>query len=93
MALYQTKPQKPTVIKAEQWDGSDESYLRILELRPQPDVAASWCMREGNVLQFPTPISNIWAVEGDWIIFGPDGKLEIIKPDIFEQMYELVKES
>ena len=78
---------KPVVIEAIQYDGSRENLAAILKL------GNSSIMLYPDHLVIKTLEGNHRADKGDWIIRGIKGELYPCKPDIFEQTYELVKES
>jgi hypothetical protein len=76
---------KPVVIDAEQWDGSESSYVRILNLRGKSDFEIS---RDWKSVIISTLEGTMYADIGDWIIRGVKGELYPCKPDIFEATYE-----
>lgn len=75
---------KPVVIEAEQWEASQESFAKILEMgcMPSPgEMGSETCV-------IKTLEGNMIASKGDWIIKGVNGEFYPCKPDIFEKSYE-----
>ena len=78
---------KPVVIEAIQWDGFNETLLKISamsrtrKVRHDPDT---------STLEIETLEGNHIANEGDFIIKGVKGECYPCKPDIFELTYEAV---
>ena len=86
MARYR---KKPVVIEAVQWDGKDETILKIFQLRVVPPIAqAPITLGQGGCLNINTPEGAMTVLEGDWIICGVKGVLYPCKPDIFGATYE-----
>lgn len=85
---------KPVVIEAIQWDGSDESAIKILKWA---DARWLYCpnSQEKHALVckmiIPTLEGNHNARPHDWIIKGVNGEFYSCKPDIFEKSYEKVE--
>jgi hypothetical protein len=76
---------KPVVIEAIQYDGTEQSVIKILGLQDQ-------CV---NVISIDSGQMRINTLEGtmkankhDWIIKGVNGELYPCKPDIFTKTYE-----
>lgn len=78
---------KPVVIEAEQFDGTEDSVVRILAMG---NKKARAIQAVGNTLVINTLEGAMEAVPGDWIICGVQGELYPCKPDIFEATYERV---
>ena len=77
---------KPVVIEAIKWDGSEESWLAMVEF-----VGPSLVGRpEFNTLKIKTLEGDMFASTGDMIIKGVAGEFYPCKPDIFEATYEAV---
>jgi len=78
---------KPVVIDAEQFDGTEESIVKILAMvRGQANAAA--IRAEQDCLFIPTMEGTMRADKGDWIIRGVQAEIYPCKPDIFEATYE-----
>jgi len=75
---------KPVIIEAEQFR-PDSSPLPFRDERVCCLGSDGWYI---ETLEGPLHISDL-----DWIIKGVKGEFYPCKPDIFEQTYELVKES
>lgn len=78
---------KPIVIDAELWDGSEQSYARIVMLHGKSDFDVS---RDWKRVEITTLEGTMSADIGDWIIRGVKGELYPCKPDIFAATYEAV---
>ena len=76
---------KPVVIEAEQWTGTNS-----LEIFDFADWVVSVSDRE-KTIEIKTLEGTMIAREGDWIIKGIQGEFYPVKPDIFEETYELVE--
>jgi len=78
---------KPKIVDAEQWLGSQESWLKILEMGLE-----DWDPGELGSYTFyiKTLEGDMIASAGDWIIKGIKGEFYPCKPDIFEASYEPV---
>ena len=78
---------KPVIIDAEQWQGSKESFDRIikmgLEVWTPGDMGS-------DTFSIKTLEGDHLARKGDWIIKGVQGEFYPCKPDIFEQTYEAI---
>ena len=77
---------KPVVIEAVQWTG--KNLNEIFEFIPIEYLDAHTI--EGS-LEIHTLEGTIIASINDWIIKGVQGEFYPIKPDIFEETYELVE--
>jgi len=91
---------KPVVIEVEQYkEGMEDGFSCI------PFVSAcKWkdeyghykhcqvCKLDIQKMPFISTLEGkMWISEGDWIITGVQGERYPIKPDIFEETYELVE--
>lgn len=85
---------KPVVIEAIQWDGSTESYVRIIENLNDTKVGDGKFMlwddpEEGGVhIVISTLEGEMKAIPNDWIIKGIKGEFYPCKPNIFAETYE-----
>ena len=75
---------KPVVIEAVQFTRSN--HREILDFTK--GTAASIPGQHQMII--PTREGDLWADVGDWIIKGVQGEFYPVKPDIFEETYELV---
>jgi hypothetical protein len=78
---------KPIEIEAIQFDGTPDSYHKILDL--SGGIYRSF---DGKYLVIETLEGTMKAIKGDWIIKGVKGECYPCKPDIFEATYDLVEE-
>jgi len=93
MTKYRTKP---VVIEAGQYkegmeDGFEERYID--HNHPNRTFGIKVCEKDTPV-QVPyinTLEGKRLITKGDWIITGIKGERYLIKPDIFEETYELVE--
>lgn len=84
---------KPIVIDAVQFDGTEESILKIMQLNRPVGGGASRPVdvdHGGKTLFIHTLEGKMEASLNDWIIRGVKGELYPCKPDIFEATYERV---
>jgi len=65
------------VDEMKQPDARSDAYQRYMFGEPQT-----------MVVEVPTLHGDTEAVEGDWVIRGPQGDFWPVKPDIFEKTYE-----
>lgn len=86
---------KPVVIEAEQYkegmeDGSEERYID--HNHPNRTFGIKVSEKDTPVLvpYIDTLEGKLLITKGDWIITGVKGERYPIKPDIFEETYELV---
>jgi len=79
MARYR---KKPVVIDAWQWTG------KVNDL-PEDITAKAMFRIEGDSIFIVTLEGRMQASKGDWIIRGVKGEFYPIKPEIFEETYEL----
>jgi hypothetical protein len=95
---------KPVVIEAMQWDGTLDSYVKIVDwAKPftgSPEhntLSVQELFRfEGGVKAFMSirTLEGTMAVGvGDWVIRGIKDEFYPCKPDIFEATYEAVSSS
>ena len=84
MAKYR---KKPVIVEAVQYDGTEESLLKIMQLQSRKP---SWIRVDAGDLLIPTLEGVMRAKVGDYVIKGVKGELYPCKPDIFEQTYEPV---
>ena len=84
--------QKPVVIEAEQYDGSEDSawyfihkYPKVITWDPTPDCK-EWT---GRLMLFTRDCES-YAIPGDWIIQGVTGEVYPCEDDVFQQTYEAV---
>lgn len=80
---------KPVIVDAVLYDGSKESVADVLRLGKNSSRAVAVFP---DFLTINTLEGVHMASIGDWIIKGVQGELYPIKPDIFEQTYEIVEE-
>lgn len=77
--------QKPVVIEAIQYDGSEYSRQQIFNMSAGAiDVSTD---SEGK-MTIASLEGRMLASIGDWIIKGVNGEFYPCKPDIFEKTYE-----
>ena len=76
---------KPVVIEAVQ--STKSNHREILDFTEGKAIPISG---QPQIL-IPTLEGDMWADVGDWIIKGVQGEFYPIKPDIFEETYELVE--
>mgnify|MGYP001061485648 CR=1 FL=1 len=76
---------KPVVIEAVQWDGTAESWNKIMELG-----LTNWKPGEmgTNTFYIETLEGDHLVREGDYVIKGIKGEFYPCKPDIFKELYE-----
>lgn len=75
---------KPVIIEALQWDGAEESWLKLVEF-----VGPSLIGRpEFNTVIIKTLEGDMYGSSGDFIIKDIKGEFYPCKPDIFEATYE-----
>ena len=80
---------KPVEIEAEQFDGTRDNVLKIIE--GLDAIQATWYYDEDKqTLDIATLEGKMTASKGDWIIKGVKGEFYPCKPDIFELTYEPV---
>ena len=88
---------KPIVIEAMQWDGSTESYVRIVEELNSTRIGDGRLMlcddpeEGGTHISLSTLNGNVTVLPSEWIIKGVRGEFYPCKPDIFEKTYEKVE--
>ncbi len=78
---------KPVVIEAIQYDGTEDSVVKILGLGGQRSIRC-----EAGDLFIDTLEGKMRANKGDFIIKGVSGEYYPCKPDIFEMTYEKVND-
>lgn len=78
---------KPVVIEAVQYDGTEDSIVKILALSDQRAVRC-----EAGDLFIDTLEGKMRANKGDYIIKGVQGEIYPCKPAIFEATYNKVEE-
>jgi len=78
---------KPVEIDAEQWEGSKESFDKILAMG-----LTNWSPGEmgSDTFIIETLEGNHLARKGDWIIKGVEGEFYPCNSDIFEKTYDPV---
>ena len=86
MAKYR---KKPVVVEAVQYDGTEESLLKIMQLQSHKP---SWIRVDAGDLLISTLEGVMRATVGDYIVKGVKGELYPCKPDVFEKTYELVEQ-
>lgn len=79
---------KPKVIKAEQF---------FYDVRPWPEEVEilPYSAEDGSLTGGPavrTSRGNVYLKDGDWIVTGIRGCVYPVQEDIFEELYERVKE-
>lgn len=75
---------KPVVIEALQWDGTEESWRKLVEF-----VGPSLIGRpEFNTVIIKTLEGDMYGSSGDFIIKGIKGEFYPVKNDIFLLTYE-----
>ena len=79
---------KEVVVEAIQYDGTENSVLKILGLQDRP---TNLITVEADGLRVNTPKGMMKANKHDWIIKGVDGELYTRKPDVFAKTYEPVE--
>lgn len=77
---------RPVEIEAVKWDGSQESYDKLLAF------GCAFTRGMAGALFVHTLEGGMRASQGDWIIKGVKGEFYPCKPDIFEMTYEPVVE-
>lgn len=89
---------KPIIIEAIQFDGINfkEIFDWVEQWQPKDDGQGMWQVEDGtghliDALIIDTMEGEMRADSGDWIIKGIKDELYPCKPDIFEQIYELVE--
>ena len=87
---------KPVVIEAEQYkegmeDGFEERYIDHNYPNQTFGIQASVKDTAVQVPYIKTLEGKLLITKGDWIITGIPGERYPIKPDIFEETYELVE--
>jgi len=76
---------KPVVIEAEQWEGSKESWDRIMAMGNVPWKPGDMGSKTFTI----TTLEGDHLVgDGDYVIRGVKGEFYPCKPDIFEMTYE-----
>ena len=82
---------KPVVVEAYQFDGN----IRSIDNFPISEVGKFKVSSENGqyYLIIPTLEGDMKAVAGDWIIKGVKGEYYPCKPDIFERIYNAVKDN
>ena len=83
---YRTKPSEVEVL---QYDGRI-SCNGVAELCSFVGGDIDKSLVSGYVL-IPSPIGNLVASNGDYIVKSADGTFKVYKPDAFEKEYEEVK--
>ena len=76
---------KPVVIEAIQYIG--DNYIEIRDFT-NGEARTNTCY---DYLTIPTLEGNHKASVGDWVIKGIQGEFYPVKPDIFEETYELAE--
>jgi hypothetical protein len=79
---------KSVEIEAKQFDGTEESALKISEELDMYQDAWDYSV-EGMILH--TLKGDMVASKGDWIIKGVQGEFYPCKPDIFDLTYDKVE--
>lgn len=89
--------EKPKVIEAVQWDGTNTSEIIDWGIRGEHWGSARWheaVYADGAIeplgehIAIDTPKGTMWAALGDWVIRGVAGEFYPCKPDIFAATYE-----
>jgi hypothetical protein len=78
--------EKPIVIEAECYDGTNESVERIMDMGGTQEIR-----NRPEGLYIETLEGMMRANIGDWIIRGVNGELYPLKPDIFDATYDPVR--
>lgn len=82
--------EKPVIVDAVQWKGTQESFDEILSLG---DV--KWTrldLWDHECFYIKTHEGQRFVFNGDWIIKDAHGEFHICKPDIFEQTYDALSD-
>ncbi len=86
---------RPVVIDANEWDGTEDSYQKIVNWSVSHGVfierhftLSATDEVELNVLHIPTLEGTMTAQPGDFIIRGVQGEFYPCKPEIFWKTYE-----
>ena len=76
---------KAVVIEAVQYNGREDSIIKILALQDRP---VNLIRVETDGLRINNPEGVMKANKHDWIIKGVNGELYLLPPDIFARTYE-----
>ena len=83
---------KPVVVEAVRWTGENFEEIEEFMEAVIDCLEYIWAEAERNVITISTLEGKMEAHIGDWIIKGVKGEFYPCKPDIFEQIYEIVQE-
>ena len=89
--LFNDYRKKPVVIKAIQWDGTEDLASKIASIDEFAGML-DYTSGEFDGFYIDTLEGRMKVSEGDFIIQGVKGEFYACKPDIFEMTYELVKQ-
>ena len=82
---------KPIIVEAVQWNGTQESFLEILEELGDKGIGMSHDLKSFNVsFHVNTLEGTMNARKGDWIVKGIAGEIYPVQNDIFLATYEAV---
>lgn len=84
--MIKTFAKKPIQVQAVQWTG--DNYEEIANFVGRIGFPCSF---DKDSVIIETLENDYYAIKGDWIIRGIDGKFYLCDPDIFEKTYEEVK--
>ena len=78
---------KPVIVDAEQWQGSQESFNKILAMGLMDWLPGGM---GADTFTIKTLEGNFIVKKGDWVIKDIKGEFYSCKPEIFKQTYEAV---